>query len=128
MNYLTPEQAETNLRVGKVIEQWLSRVESDGLVILRWVQLRLDVEAGILVTLFEAYEDENAERDLYGLYAVESDSDGAAQEVFAAGKSRAFGDVRQAFDHVVSLGGSDARYMNRGFLEDAYREDPGRAR
>ena len=75
------------------------------------------------VTLFEAFEDERAAYDLYGLYAVEADEDGAAQQVYGAGKSRRFDGEEAAVAYVCeSLGGSPDRFLNSGFLEDEYRE------
>jgi hypothetical protein len=76
MKYLTPEQTLLNLRVGKPLEQWLGldRVGDD--VVLRWVRVERQPGGNFAVTTYEAFDDPDGGTDLYGRYAVDSDSDG----------------------------------------------------
>ncbi len=123
MRYLTSEQASSNLRVGKTLEQLLDAVQHSRGRVLRWVKVGPGEAGDFEVTLFEAFEDERAAYDIYGLYAVELDQDGAVEQAFAAGKSRHFTDPDDAMAHACeSLGASPERFLNRGFLEDDYRE------
>jgi len=120
MTYLTPLQAETNLRLGKELEQWLGRTTTDAGPVLRWVAACRAGEAAYTVVLYEALEAERAGYDLYGLYAVERDEDGALQQVFGAGKEYACSSPEQVFLRVAELGGSTDRFVNGGLLQDEY--------
>jgi hypothetical protein len=123
MNYLPEHHALSNLGVGMTIEQLLDmRVEND-LRILRWVHLCKNESDEIIVSLFEAYEDERVAYDIYGLYAVEPDSDGGGQQAFSASKEFIFPTAEEAFSFVASsLGGSKDRFLNQWFLEKDYEQ------
>jgi hypothetical protein len=121
MRHLTPAQAETNLRLGKTLEQWLGiRKESDCRV-LRWLSVTRDPLRGYVVTVFEGIEDTRTAKDVYWADAVESDQDGAVQPVDAAGKEFVLEDENGVLDFVqAELGGARDRFVNKGLLQDDY--------
>lgn len=126
MRHLTPEQAATHLRLGKTLEQWLGTRKEVDYDVMRWIRVRQETERGYVVTLFEGIEDERAAENLYWAYAVESDEDGAAQPVDAAGKEFTFEDENKAVEFVRSeLGGSPDRFVNEGLLQGDYRASKG---
>jgi hypothetical protein len=126
MRYLTRDQAATNLRLGKHIEQYLGQRSVDGLAVLHWVTLTRDPEGRFLVTLYRARPPEPPDgevHDIYALWALELDQDRALQPVDAAGKEAIFDDEDGALDYVSSeLGGGPDRFLNQGFITDAYNE------
>jgi hypothetical protein len=120
MRHMTAEQAEARLSVGKPLELWLERKAVDGRTVLRWVRLRHDAEQGYVVTLFEAIETDRDRFDIYGLYAVERDENGAPQQVFGAGKHHAVESPKRAMALVVELGGALDRFVSDGLVQDEY--------
>jgi hypothetical protein len=123
MRHLTSVQALAYLRLGKTIEQWLGTRPDGSDIVLRWIQVGRDPEKGYIVTLFEGFEDARAAQSIYEIYAVESDQDGAAQPVDAAGKESAFSDEEQALKFVEDrLGGARDRFVNQGMIQDEYRD------
>jgi hypothetical protein len=128
VRHLTPQQAQTNLSVGKALEQWLDRKREPDGVILRWLRIYFSRDEGYVVGLFEAIESERAEYDLYGLYARERDQDGAEQQVYGNAKYRVFESATDAFSHALCLGGAIDRFVNDGFLPDEYLAAIGKAR
>jgi hypothetical protein len=120
MRHLSPEQAVSYLRLGKVLEQWLGRVTTAGGEVLRWVQVKKQADDDYLVSLFEATESDRARDDLWGLYSVGLDEDGDPEQIFAAGKNSSFGSEQQAIARVAELGGTADRFVNEGFIQDEY--------
>jgi hypothetical protein len=106
MKHLTQEQAETHLRLGKPLEQWLDRTANEGEVVLRWLRAERSGEEEYVVVLYEAIESDRARYDIYGLYAVERDEDGDPQQVFGAGKRLVCSSAQEAIARVTELGGS----------------------
>jgi hypothetical protein len=125
MKHLTPEQAETHLHLGKPLEQWLGRAAAEGEVVLRWFRIERHAEDEYVVALYEAIESDRARYDIYGLYAVERDEDGDPQQVFGAGKKFACSSAQEAMVRVTELGGGADRFVNDGFVQQAYLEAVG---
>jgi hypothetical protein len=121
MTHMSPEQAETNLRLGKPLEQWLERRPTSTETVLRWARAEKQTGHEYVVSLYEAIESERARHDLYGLYATEPDEDGCPQQVFGAGKEFHCGSAEAAIAKVVEIGGSPHRFVNDGFVQDEYR-------
>jgi len=121
MKYLALHHARTNLGLGMSIEQLIDASEHSQGRVLRWVCIDYSQESEFVVSEFKAFEDESASSDIYGLYAVESDSDGGAQQAFSAPEEHEFDSADDAIDFVVSkLGGSPEHFLNQGFLEEDY--------
>jgi hypothetical protein len=120
MRHLTPEQAETHLRLGKALEQWLGRVTATEGAVLRWVRVDRSAEGEYVVALYEAVESERAHQDIYGLYARERDEDGDPQQVFGAPKKVTYDSPTAAMGGVTELGGAADRFVNDGFVQQEY--------
>jgi hypothetical protein len=121
VRHLTIEQAETNLRLGKALEQWLERKPSQEGIVLRWVRLDRESEA-FEVSLYEAIETERAGYEIYGLYALAPDEDGASQQVFGVPTTGRFNSAEEAIEHVIQLGGRIDRFVKDGLIQDEYRD------
>jgi hypothetical protein len=121
MRHLTFEQAATNLRLGKALEQWLERKPSQEGIVLRWVRLDKECEE-FEVSLYEALETERAASDIYGLYALAPDEDGDSQQVFGVPTTARCNSAEKAIEHVIQLGGRDDRFVNDGLIQDEYRD------
>jgi hypothetical protein len=128
MRHLTPQQAQTNLSVGKPLEQWLDRTEQPDGIILRWIRIRFEADQGYIVGLFEAIESERASYDIYGIYARERDEDGAEQQIFGNAKYSALASAAEAITYALQLGAAADRFVNDGFVQDEYLDVVGRSR
>jgi hypothetical protein len=121
VRHLTSEQALNNLRLGKPLEQWLGTKDDAGDVVLRWVRVRLVSNRGYVVTLYEGIEDTNASGSIYDTLSLESDQDGAALPVDAAGREFIFDSEGGAIAFVAGeLGGTRDRFVNDGLVQEEY--------
>jgi hypothetical protein len=124
MRHLSRQQAETQLRLGKQIEQWLGVRRDGDLDIYRWVTAHHDGR-DFVVRLYEGVEefDGTADENLTLLFSRESDRDGAALPILDAAIKSSHADAASAIDHVVNvLGGSADRFVNQSFVQDEYRD------
>jgi len=114
--YLTQEEAETRLRLGRPVEQWLGRKDSTAGAVLRWLRIEKDKSGHYTTTLFEVLDAPNLGIfDIYEFQALDVDNPFGTTHI---AESEAL-----AIDHAVNvLGAERSRFVNAGVVQDEYRD------
>lgn len=116
MRYLTLSEINTNLNLGKTVEQWLNPTfdEIEQLNILKWIEIEKDNEASITLRLSEVYDEGNEENlDIYDFTFV--DLDEPFEEI-------RFITIEEMLEYITNnLNGGINKFINSGMCQEEYK-------
>jgi len=114
MKYLIFDQAQTHLKLGKTIEQWIGAEEKDDYVILKWVTISREKDNLYIVGYTECFDEGNEDFiDIYAFSAVDPD------EPF--GIFNQFSSALEAIEFSLNKYGlSKDRFLNSGMIQEEY--------
>lgn len=115
-NYLTQDQLESSLNVGKKIEQWLGSYENGGETTLRWVRIYPENKDEYNVMYVECYDQGNLEfLDVYAFTVIDPDEPYGIISTFSSMEEAIAFTIDQydaLKDHFVGDGKIQEEYLN----------------
>ncbi|RZA00250.1 MAG: hypothetical protein EOP47_14525 [Sphingobacteriaceae bacterium] len=115
MQYLTTQQAETLLSLGKSIEQWLSSEKKDDYIILKWLRIDKEKDSTYSVSYIECFDDgDNSFTDIYEFSPLDPDEEYVI---------KIFGSAQEALEYaIISYSASIDKFVSAGMIQEEYKD------
>ena len=116
MRYLTLNEIQTNLNLGKTVEQWLKPsfdvIEQSN--ILKWVEISKEDQQTFTLRLSEVYDEGDEDNlDIYGFSSVDPD------DFF---EETQFQSIEKTLEYIENkLDGQPDKFLNTGMCQEEYR-------
>lgn len=112
--YLTIDQAKTNLRLGKPVEQWLTPLKKEDYTIVRWIRIDKESDNTYSVSRFEVIDEgDESFSDVYDFTPLNPDE--------PYGDIQSFENPNDALEYACKTFGLDkSKFVNAGIIQDEY--------
>lgn len=113
MRYLTIQQFQTNLSLGKSIEQWLSYEDKIDYTILKWLRIDKEKDSTYSVSCIESFDDGGDDYiDIYSFSPINPD-----EPYIIDNFKSIYEAVKFAID---AYSASDSKFVSAGMIQEEY--------